>query len=232
MLFRPHCTWPVSGKGEGFRDRLGTERSLLSDEFSLLELTLISDMKIRRPWAYGAVALLAIGGIGALAACAANGARRAGNENVPEPSKAVDLERYLGHWYEFARYENRFERGCEAVTANYAKREDGLISIINGCHQGGSTGPYRTSEGRAKVVPGSNGTKLKVSFFGPFYIGDYWILDRADDYAWSIVGEPTGRYLWILTRDPRPGAELRRTLLERARALGYDVTLLRETQHR
>jgi apolipoprotein D and lipocalin family protein len=189
-------------------------------------------MKIRRPWAYAAATVLAIGGIGALlVACSSNGARRAGNEQVPEPSKAVDLDRYLGHWHEFARYENRFERGCEGVTANYARREDGLISVINGCRQGGINGPWRSAEGRAKVVPGSNGAKLKVSFFGPFYVGDYWILDHADDYAWSIVGEPSGRYLWILTRDAKPSPELRRTLIQRTGALGYDITLLRETQH-
>ncbi len=175
-------------------------------------------MKIRRPLAYVATALIAIGGIGALlVACASGGARKAGNEHVPEPSKAVDLDRYLGHWHEFAHYENRFERSCEAVTANYAKREDGLISVINGCHQGGLSRPYRTVEGRAKIVPGSNGTKPKVSFFGPFYVGDYWILDHADDYAWSIVGEPTRRHLWILMRDKKP-SELCRTLIERTRA--------------
>ncbi len=71
-----------------------------------------------------------------------------------------------------------------------------------------------------------------MSFFGPFYVGDYWILDRADDYSWSIFGEPTGRYLWILTRKAKPSPELRRTLMERTHALGYDVTMLRETQHR
>jgi len=187
-------------------------------------------MKIGRSWAYGAAALALIGGIAALAACASNGARKSGNDNVPEPSKAVDLDRYLGHWHEFARYENRFERNCEAVTANYARREDGLVSVVNACRQGGVNGPYRSAEGRAKIVPGSNGTKLKVSFFGPFYVGDYWILDHADDYTWSIVGEPSGRYLWILTREAKPSAELRRALIERTRALGYDVTMLRETQ--
>jgi apolipoprotein D and lipocalin family protein len=189
-------------------------------------------MKIGRTLAYGALALIAIGGLGACMAFSSNGARKSGNENVPEPMKAVDLDRYLGHWHEFARYENRFERGCEAVTANYARREDGLVSVINGCHQGGLSGPYRSSEGRAKIVAGSNNAKLKVSFFGPFYVGDYWILDHADDYSWSIVGEPTGRYLWILTRDRKPSAEMRRMLMERTRALGYDVTMLRETQHR
>ncbi|MDR5738947.1 MULTISPECIES: lipocalin family protein [unclassified Caballeronia] len=188
-------------------------------------------MKIKRPWTYGAAVLVLIGGIGALAACAVQGATPSGNDNVPEPSKAVDLDRYLGHWFEFARYENRFERNCEAVTANYARRDDGLISVINACREGGLSGRYRAAEGRAKVVAGSNGAKLKVSFFGPFYVGDYWILDHADDYTWSIVGEPTGRYLWILTREARPSAELRRTLLARASALGYDVTMLRETQH-
>ncbi|CAL8477388.1 lipocalin family protein [Caballeronia sp. S22] len=187
-------------------------------------------MKISRPWAYGAAALALIGGIVTLAACASNGARKSGNDNVPEPSKAVDLDRYLGHWHKFARYENRFERNCEAVTANYARRVDGLVSVVNACRQGGVNGSYRSAEGRAKIVPGSNGTKLKVSFFGPFYVGDYWILDHADDYTWSIVGEPTGRYLWILTREAKPSAELRRTLIERTRALGYDVTMLRETQ--
>ncbi|MDR5784337.1 lipocalin family protein [Caballeronia sp. LZ065] len=188
-------------------------------------------MTMKKALAWGATALVLIGGIGALTACASNGSRKKGNEHVPEPSKAVDLDRYLGHWHEFARYENRFERNCEAVTANYARREDGLVSVINGCRQGGLDGPYRSAEGRAKVVPGSNGTKLKVSFFGPFYVGDYWILDHADDYSWSIVGEPSGRYLWILTRDAKPSAELRRLLLTRTQALGYDLTMLRETQH-
>ncbi|WP_244816674.1 lipocalin family protein [Caballeronia sp. Lep1P3] len=188
-------------------------------------------MKSKRPWTYGAAAFVVVAGLGALAALATRSAKRSGNAHVPEPSKAVDVERYLGHWFEFARYENRFERNAEAVTANYARREDGLVSIVNACRQGGLDGPYRASEGRAKIVTGSNGTKLKVSFFGPFYVGDYWILDHADDYTWSIVGEPTGRYLWILTREARPSAELRRTLLARAGALGYDVTMLRETQH-
>jgi apolipoprotein D and lipocalin family protein len=137
------------------------------------------------------------------------------------------MNRYLGHWYEFARYENRFERGCEAVTADYARRDDGLISVINACASGSVTGPSKSSVGKAKVVPDSDNAKLKVSF----YVGDYWVLDHADDYSWSIVGEPSGRYLWILTRAARPGAELRTELIDRARHLGYDVTMLRETQH-
>jgi apolipoprotein D and lipocalin family protein len=178
---------------------------------------------------YASLALLVIGGLGVLAACSSLRGGPSGNENVPQPAKAVDLERYLGRWYEFARYENAFERGCEAVTADYAKLDDGLISIVNSCAQGSVTGPLTSKEGKAKVVANSKDAKLKVSFFGPFYVGDYWVLDHADDYSWSIVGEPSGRYLWILTHEARPGAEQRTALIDRARHLGYDVSTLRET---
>ena len=67
-----------------------------------------------------------------------------------------------------------------------------------------------------------------MSFFGPFY-ADYWVLDRAPDYSWSIVGEPSGRYLWILTRQARPDAQTREDLVARVKALGYDTSLLHFT---
>jgi apolipoprotein D and lipocalin family protein len=188
-------------------------------------------MKFKRSVTIGTTALLVIGGLGLLAAYATAGSNKSGNAQVPEPAKPVDLDRYLGQWYEFARYENRFERGCEAVTANYAKRDDGLLSIVNSCRTRGVNGAFRSSEGKAKIVPDANSAKLKVSFFGPFYVGDYWVLDHADDYTWSIVGEPSGKYLWILTREAKPSAEQRTALVNRVRALGYDVTLLRETLH-
>jgi apolipoprotein D and lipocalin family protein len=178
---------------------------------------------------YGSLALLIIGGLGVLAACSSMRGGPSGNEDVPQPAKAVDLDHYLGHWYEFARYENGFERGCEAVTADYAKLADGLISVVNSCAHGSVTGPLTSAQGKAKVVANSHDAKLKVSFFGPFHVGDYWVLDHADDYSWSIVGEPSGRYLWILTRAARPGALQRTALIDRARHLGYDVSMLRET---
>ena len=174
--------------------------------------------------------LVALAGAGLLAACAAGSAGRSGNAHVPVPGSPVDLARYAGRWYEFTRYENRFERNCEAVTAEYATRDDGLLSVRNICHEVGIDGPARVSEGRAKVIPDSNNTRLKVSFFGPFFVGDYWILDHADDYSWSIVGEPSGRYLWILTREARPDSAMRAGLIEKVRLLGYDTNMLRETQ--
>lgn len=152
-----------------------------------------------------------------------------GNPAVPEPAKPVDLARYLGRWHEIARYEASFQRGMEAVTAAYSLLPDGRVKVRNSGRAGGLNGPLKTSIGKARVVEGSQGAKLRVSFFGPFY-GDYWVLDRAEDYSWSIVGEPSGRYLWLLHREAHPGPAVRDRMLERAQTLGYDLSLLRFTQ--
>ena len=117
------------------------------------------------------------------------------------------------------------------MTAQYTVRDDGLVGVLNTCRQDAVDGPEKTSEGKAKIVEGSDNAKLKVSFFGPFYVGDYWVLDHADDYSWSIVGEPSGRYLWLLSRTAQPSPQTRETILNRTRALGYDLTLVRPTQH-
>lgn len=167
----------------------------------------------------------------ALGACATLQRGPVGNAAVPQPAKPVDLNRYLGRWYELARYEAGFQKDCEAVTADYSLRDDGLIGVLNRCRQGAVDGPVKQAEARARIVEGSENAKLKVSFFGPFYVGDYWVLDHADDYSWSIVGEPSGRYLWLLSREARPSAETRDALNARVRDLGYDLSLLRETQH-
>lgn len=165
-----------------------------------------------------------------LTACATFQRGPVGNTAVPQPARSVDLTRYVGHWYEIGRYEAGFQRGCEAVTATYALRDDGLVGVVNTCRQDGLNGELRSVEGKARVVEGSGGAKFKVSFFGPFYLGDYWVLDRAEDYSWSIVGEPSGRYLWLLSRAPRPSPQVRETIMNRASALGYDLSILRPTQ--
>lgn len=151
-----------------------------------------------------------------------------GNRRVPEPVKPVVLDRYLGRWYEVARYEQQFERGCEAATADYELRSDGRISVLNRCRK--LNGRIAEARGIAKVVDAPTSAKLKVSFFGPFY-GNYWILDHADDYGWSIVGEPSGRYLWILARDPRPDNRRIEQLTMRASQMGYDTSMLVFDKH-
>ena len=152
------------------------------------------------------------------------------NKSVPQPIKPVDPARYRGIWYEIGRYENLFERGCEGVSTDYELRPDGLIQLTNTCRKGGVNAPAQVIRGKAKVVDGSANAKMKVSFFGPFFIGDYWVLDHAPDYSWSIMAEPTGRNLWLLTRAARPSPQVRDAIENRAKQLGYDLSVLHPTQ--
>ncbi len=173
-------------------------------------------------------ALLA-GMVPALGACASLSSMPVGNHSVPQPAKAVDIDRYLGRWYEIYRYDASFQKNCEAVSADYSRNADGSIRVVNTCRKGATDGPVKTAIGRAKIVDPVSGAKLKVSFFGPFY-GNYWVLDRDDAYRWAIVGEPSGRYLWVLSREANPSDSLKTTLRRRVEELGYDWALVRVTK--
>lgn len=141
----------------------------------------------------------------------------------------VDLNRYLGLWYEIYRLPNGFEeKNCKDVTAVYSLNYDGTIKVLNSCIL--SNGKIDTAEGVAKVDDNQTNSKLKVSFFRPFY-GDYWILDLADDYSWSIVGEPSGKYLWVLSRIPVMNAELEEEIVRKIERLGYNKEDLIKTPH-
>lgn len=114
------------------------------------------------------------------------------------------------------------------VTADYSLNAHGTVNAVNRGRKGGLDGKLKQSNGRAKIVDRATNAKLKVSFFGPFY---YWVLDHGDHYEWSIVGEPSGRYRWTLTRAEKPSPERLRGLEEQVKQLGYDWTLVRVTQH-
>ena len=120
---------------------------------------------------------------------------------------------------------NRFEKNCEGVTAEYALRDDGLISVVNTCRKGAVDGPVKRANGRARIVDANSNAKLEVSFFGPFW-GDYWILDLDEDYSLSLVGEPAGRYLWILSRTPTIADDVRNDAIAKLAALGYNTDAL------
>jgi apolipoprotein D and lipocalin family protein len=174
------------------------------------------------PW------LLAACAAATLALIARQASRPVGNQLVPLPAKPVYCGRYLGRWYVLAGDPNRFERACEGAMADYALDPRGLIGVRNTClDSDGRT--RRVAKGRARVVPDSGNARLKVSFFGPFFFGDYWILDHADDYDWSIVGEPRGRYLWLLVRTPTSDDDRYARLLDRVARMGYDTSLIRRT---
>ena len=114
-----------------------------------------------------------------LAACASPPVNRDASAPLETVAK-LDTARYLGRWYEIARFPNRFEKNCEGVTADYAMRDDGLISVINTCREGAPDGKEKAAKGRARIVDATTNAKLEVSFFGPFW-GDYWVIGLADD---------------------------------------------------
>lgn len=141
----------------------------------------------------------------------------------------VELDRYLGTWYEIARYEHFFERGCSDVSANYSLDEDGDLKVVNRCIKDGEP----TEAKGTAYSSNRNNTKLKVSFFWPFY-GDYWVLILDDDYQYAVVGEPSREYLWILSRTPRLDEDIREAILKQLPELGYTTDKLiwtKQTEH-
>jgi apolipoprotein D and lipocalin family protein len=139
--------------------------------------------------------------------------------------------RYMGKWYEIARYPNGFERNCQGVTAEYSLRQDGKISVLNTCRTGTKNGKSRPARGVASVMPGSNGSRLAVNFAPiplPKGQGNYWVIYLDPDYQTAVVGEPKGEYLWFLSRTPRITPAQRATLNQAAVRAGYRLDMLEE----
>ena len=152
------------------------------------------------------------------------------NDYAPlEVAQDVEVERYMGLWYEIARYSNFFQGDdCAATTAEYTLRDDGRVTVVNRCLEGGLDGPEDVIEGVARVVDEETNAKLKVRFFGPFE-GDYWIIDLDPDYEWAVVGEPSRRYLWILSRTPTMDEDTYADIISRLPDKLYDPEQLIET---
>ena len=152
-----------------------------------------------------------------------------GRRNNLDVVPHVDLNRYVGQWYEIARLPNRFEKKCaNSVTATYSLRTDGKIEVVNRCRK--SSGDYTTAKGKAKVVDKTTNAKLKVTFLWPFY-GDYWILDLGKNYEYAVVGAPNRKYLWILSRSPQMDETVYRQLLAKMAARGFKTEQMIKTPH-
>ena len=135
---------------------------------------------------------------------------------------SVDLRRYSGRWFEIARYPNWFQRSCQGnAIAQYTPLGQGSIKVANSCPR--ADGSMKTITGRATVVPGSGNARLKVRFFGPFS-GDYWIIGLDEkSYSWVLVGHPSRRFLWILSREPRMSEDLYAKIVGIAVSKGYSA---------
>lgn len=137
----------------------------------------------------------------------------------------VDIAKYMGKWYEIASFPQRFQKGCSCTVAEYSLKGNGTVKVDNSCNVDGEK---KQSIGTAKVVDKNTNAKLKVSFFWPFW-GKYWIIDLADDYSYAVVGHPNREYLWILSRSADMNTELYDKIVARAKAKGFDITMLQKT---
>jgi len=140
----------------------------------------------------------------------------------------VDVERYLGKWYEIARYPHSFQEGCFGSTAFYEKIQGGGIKVINQCRKGSPDGELDEAIGKATIVDNDTNAKLKVQFFWPFK-GNYWIIDLDKDYQYAIVSEPNRQYLWILSRSKKMEPQTLEMLKEKIKGKGFDLTYLEIT---
>jgi len=147
----------------------------------------------------------------------------------------VDLSRYSGRWYEIARLPNRFQEQCAGdVAATYALRPDGRVTVVNECRK--RDGSTARAEGEARRADEKGpASRLKVRFapavlsFLPFVWGDYWIVELDRDYRHALVGDPSRKYLWILSRSPEMDAASYESLAATAGRLGFEVARLVRT---
>ncbi len=148
----------------------------------------------------------------------------------------LDVARYLGTWYEIAKYPNRFQRQCATDTqARYRQREDGQLDVINRCRQ--ASGEWSEAVGRARQIGAADSPQLEVRFapawlsWLPMVWGNYWVIDLDPAYQLVAVSEPSREYLWVLSRTPTVDAAAYQALLARLQAQGFDLSKLERTAH-
>lgn len=151
------------------------------------------------------------------------------NRNIAPTMKTVEnvnIEKYLGTWYEIARFPHSFEKNLQGVTATYTMREDGKITVLNQGFKNSLNGKLKKAKGKAYIPNAEISGHLKVSFFLWFY-ADYYILELdTTDYQYALIGSSTPNYLWILSRTPQMDEKIYKKLTSAAKSLGYDLSKL------
>jgi apolipoprotein D and lipocalin family protein len=152
------------------------------------------------------------------------------SQKVPSVVSSVDLNRYKGVWYEIARLPNFFERKLKCISATYTLRDDGKITVLNAGNYISDKLKSTSSKGVAWIPDKTSPAKLKVQFFWPFS-GDYWIMYLDKDYRYVLVGDPSLKYLWILSREKKMDEMTIQMLLQKAIDNGYDVKSIIRVEH-
>lgn len=148
---------------------------------------------------------------------------------------SLDVPRYMGTWYEIAKYPNWFQNKCVSHTqATYTLQTHGQVQVLNRCKT--DQGEWREALGAARQIGGPTSSQLKVRFapewlsFIPMVWGDYWVIDLDPDYQWVVVSEPRREYLWILSRTPKMSTATYQTLLGTLARKGFDLAPLEPTR--
>lgn len=148
-----------------------------------------------------------------------------------QPIAALDVPRYMGTWYEIAKYPNYFQRKCVGnTTANYVLQPDKTVQVTNRCDTGPGAAISATAEGRQQG--GATSPKLEVRFapawlsWLPMVWADYWVIDLDEQYQLAAVSEPKREYLWILSRTPTVEPQAYAALLARLEKQGYSLQQL------
>lgn len=153
-------------------------------------------------------------------------------KTIPKGAKAVspfDKEKYLGKWYEIARFDYRFERNLNNVTATYSLKDNGTIKVDNKGYDY-KKDKWKESIGKAKPAGDPKEAKLKVSFFGPFYAG-YNVIAIDKDYKYALVAGESLDYLWLLSRETIMPEDIKQNYLAIAKSIGYDTSKLIWVEH-
>lgn len=145
------------------------------------------------------------------------------------PVKNFNKDKYLGKWYEIARFDFRFEKDMDNTTATYSLNEDGTIKVINRGYNYKKK-KWSQAEGKAKFVGLPTTAQLKVSFFGPFY-SPYNVIELDEDYKYALIAGKNTKYMWILSREKSIPDDIRKKYIEKAKSLGFNISNLIWVKH-
>jgi apolipoprotein D and lipocalin family protein len=159
----------------------------------------------------------------ALIAIAIAGAARA---EVVEPRRPLDLDRFMGRWYEILHTPNGNERNCVSAYQDWASRPGGQFLIRQHCMKASPPGAERLIDTSARVLNAPDNTKFEASFFGGLLRARYWVVDHADDYQWMIATTADGRYPALLARSPGLPESERLRLKARMAQMGFKTDVL------